>query len=369
MIIDWIKCPIYTGNIRRDKGQAFQGVPMLNKELYARLEAEFGRVKILKENQKPTYDKEPTSNGWKITKVYESGEEFYVCCPFCSDTRFRLAIPHFYGLRLKSGNSTIQFPTYAWCFNETHCLANFQKAKDLRRVILQGDMPLLMRRTYNKKATSTTKKIVFPKNLQRFPDLPESNQGKQYLRSRGYNIDFLDTVGFRWVPEDPHPIVEKSIFIPIFDHNGELVGGQCRLPHQVEGNFPPKYYTLPNSTLSKTLYNLWRVRGDIVVVTEGVFDALSLNRLGVGVLGSHISKTQTDLLAQKDIVIFALDPDIYDEPSKKRNFLDTAETLQNKRVIIEHAQIPEGEDPDSLTPNTRWSIIENALQRAIERQS
>ncbi len=340
---------------------------MLNEELHARLKQEFGHVKVSKEGQRPTFDKKPSRRGWKVTKIQDSGEEYQVCCPFCNDTRYRLYIPHTYGLRLKEGDTETRFPTYAKCFNED-CLSNLRNAKDLRRVVLKGEVPMLMRRTYESKVTKTTKKVVYPKKLERFPELPESNKGKRYLRSRGYDLELLDSVGFRWVPENPHPIVEESIFIPIIDHNMEVVGGQCRLPYAVEGNFPPKYYTLPNSTLSTTLYNLWRVTGPVVVVTEGVFDALALGTLGVAILGSHLSQPQIKLLAKKDIVLFALDPDVYDEPAKRENVHTAIDTLQNRGTIVEKVDIPEDEDPDSLGQKRLWTIVEDALKQAKGRQ-
>ena len=94
-----------------------------------------------------------------------------------------------------------------------------------------------------------------------------------------------------------------------------LTDDECeamRLPKKDDGTWdlPMKYFTAPGFDKSRFLYNSINARRfDYVVVTEGVFDAMSVGPCAVSLLGKNASDHQVQMLsAYWKEVILLLDP-------------------------------------------------------------
>ena len=120
-----------------------------------------------------------------------------------------------------------------------------------------------------------------------------------------------------------------SIIIPILDNKNKMIGWQSRLlynpdelteeecelngwPLKISGRRkrPPKYMTMPGYKKSKMLWNINNaVSSDLVVVCEGVFDAVKVGRCGVAAFGKELSDEQLRIIKTNwKYVILLLDP-------------------------------------------------------------
>ncbi len=152
------------------------------------------------------------------------------------------------------------------------------------------------------------------------PDAPDP--GRLPL---GYTTDFTTRFGARVLRHlrtdrhlDPLTIVTYEIgyaelgpcagriIIPLHDVNGLRVGWQARA--FARPNDRLKY--LSPTGMPPVLFNASRVH-DVVVITEGPFDALRLPEFAVAAIGKDWSDTKTALVLQlrPRTVIVALDPD------------------------------------------------------------
>lgn len=134
-----------------------------------------------------------------------------------------------------------------------------------------------------------------------------AQQAIQYLLNRGLSPQHIKSYG--WGLIDKYP---DYVFVPLII-NKELRGWQGRLFKNTSYKKPIKYYTLPAGTaLHEILFNFDNVRYfSKVVVTEGVFDAISVGLQGTATFGKTLSQTQKLLLAKNKFkkIIFAYDRD------------------------------------------------------------
>ncbi len=168
-------------------------------------------------------------------------------------------------------------------------------------------------------------------------------------------------MGFRYCPKDDRKLVRERIFIPIMDRNLELLGAQMRIPREVDGKFPPKYFTLTDTRLGSVLFNFWRAqKEDVVVVTEGVFDALRVGKQGVASFNCHLTKQQKDKLLDRDVVVFGYDPGFKDSSTAKRSYEQRVRQLKTAGVEVREMNLPDGNDPADLTQEELQQRIRNA---------
>jgi DNA primase len=73
---------------------------------------------------------------------------------------------------------------------------------------------------------------------------------------------------------------------------------------------PPKYFTMPGLDKGKIFYNYdWARQSNMVVVCEGVFDAIAVGRCAVAAFGKGLTDEQVNMLrAYWDLVVVLLDP-------------------------------------------------------------
>jgi len=230
-----------------------------------------------------------TPSGWSIFN-----------CPMCSDRRQRAGI-------IKSG-AKISFN----CFNCHHKTGWTpgpilgDKYRDLAKALGATDaeihavkIQLLKESDVFENDFNTTKEYVFksakfkvldlPENASLLEDLNDKHPVKQYAASRGilglYPLLLVDDLKNR-----------KRVTVP-YTYNGDLVGWTGRHIN------PPNKQTAKYIQRVQTgyVFNIDRFadhKREIVIVTEGVFDAILVD--GVSVLGNTLSPEQAHMINRLD---------------------------------------------------------------------
>lgn len=301
----------------------------LNDKLVRALIRDFGDVKIAKEGEAMIYKMapDPITGGTHVV-IQHSGEEYRICCPFCSDTRYRLWINHRW-------NTTDPITKYYFgvghicCFNDS-CDINQYAPKDARRKchdLLVKQMKPYMRRGMGLQPKATKKREVkavkLPPKCIPLDTLPDNHPAVVYLRDeRGYD-PYAKAVEWQlqYCPEDENPLVGNRIIIPI-TYNGMLVGWQARyIGDSPPSDNIPKYYTMPGTPKNQVLYNYDRAKATrFGVIVEGATDVWQVGRQGVAFLGNSISPQQTRIVTstwgQTGICVL-VDPDLITKPRKR----------------------------------------------------
>jgi hypothetical protein len=181
--------------------------------------------------------------------------------------------------------------------------------------------------------TPLPENVSLPGMMMRLVHLEDDHPAAVYLNRRGFDLQELDDVfGVRYCHEGrafAHGLFNTSntLVFPIWQ-DGELVGWQARLLYTPEemsedemevmgflrdsdGDFikPPKYWTNPGLPKGRVFFNFdWAKMSDLVVVTEGVFDAMAVGRCGVATLGKGVTQNQINRLKEWPLVVLLLDP-------------------------------------------------------------
>jgi len=323
---------------------------MLNPALFARLKSVFGTVKVSNHGIEAgiDYSSDPPV-------IISSGEEYRVCCPFCGDRRFRLYFSYLYGQVVDTGKTRIRFGHLAHCHNED-CLSVKENRTKLSELLNQESwIPITVANTEPQQPRSVSP----PKNLLPLSALGETHPAIEYLRSRDFNIYYLESKGFAYCPFDPDmAIMSGRIFIPIYDLYGNLIGGQGRLIYASDPVLP-KYWTLPGSRLQRSFYNIQSAVGkDFVVVTEGVFDALRIGDHGIAMLGKTLGPYRWQLLTSlwKKIVLMP-DPDVDED-----DLLPENQKTALQRIGVEVHFVRLSSDPADISSLEIWQILRQVLQ-------
>ena len=177
------------------------------------------------------------------------------------------------------------------------------------------------------------------------------------LKDRGLNLETINHFGVGYCSGG---IMRGTIAIPVHDELGNLVAyaGRRLKPSDIEewGK-----YKLPKGFRKElVLFNFHRVKelaqeqGAIVV--EGFFSAFKLYQAGlqnvVATMGCELSDRQAELLSQAKDVIVLFDGD--------QAGWSGAEAVREKlagRVPVRIARLPEGVEPDDLTPKAlQWLV-------------
>lgn len=247
--------------------------------------------------------------------IKESGEDFKVsssnryeyalCCPFCieqgesQDSRYRL------GINIQSGLSH--------CYNCSWRSGSVRKtAKELSRVfgITLGRKRLLGAENVTNEAANPVavpSPTGLPMEYEPFTDSTDmvEKKARAYLRSR--NISLLQIVKHK-IGYAAAGTMSWRILFPVMDANKQVFGIVGRSFGKTTG---PKYLNSPG------LKMLWgtHVAGKIAIISEGITDALQVeralysttnNHVSLARLGSTITNAQLAQLKQyeKVIIIF-----------------------------------------------------------------
>lgn len=217
-------------------------------------------------------------------------------CPMCSDTRKRA------GIRQTGGKISFN------CFNCSYTTGWApsprlgSKFKDLAEKLgantqsIHQAVLLLMKYSDILEESENTdyvysalkfEPITMPESVQLVEDLADDHEIKQYAKSRGllghYTLLHFDVFPYK-----------RRIIVP-FTYGGELVGWTGRHVNPPDKETPKYFHSLP----AGYVFNIDRyvdTPRDIVIVTEGVFDAILVD--GICVFGNTVSAEQAHLISK-----------------------------------------------------------------------
>jgi DNA primase len=202
-----------------------------------------------------------------------------------------------------------------------------------------------------------------------------------WARARGYNARDLITSGLAKTRDDAEraPVESSSaydrfrgrIMFPICNDIGEVIAFSGRLLKDVEGT--AKYLNSPETPLFRkgsVLFGLHKTKRALIeancaIVCEGQLDLISLFEAGitnvVAPQGTAFTENQARVLKRfVNEVVLCFDADAAGQKAGERS-LDAL--LQND-LIVRMAEIPAGEDPDSLVRREGKEAFESRVARA-----
>lgn len=348
----------------------------LNQDLYNALMRAFnGEVRVSNEGQpfiaRVSRDMSFKSGG-RLT-VEQRGEHYQVCCPFCGDRRFRLSINHRWDTEY-NGNKLSHL---IHCFHE-NCEEEITFYSEFKKRLQYvgseakvADVPAPQ--------IELAKPMGLDGKFTLVNDLPTMHAAVRYLRHRNYDETELGKVwDISWCEYNsvlPH---NNRLFFPIYDEvdgKKQLVGGQAHWMDLITLNGTPpkregvKWYTLPGSKVSQVLYNGYRAykQKDIVVITEGAFDAMRVGKdYGVALFGHNVSYRQKQLLwdhwgRHDGMAVLALDEDVY--AGKDAKEVAEIEAWFKRWKYFRSLRMPKGVDIGDLTTADAWDMINKELAK------
>lgn len=335
---------------------------VLNVTLYRRCVEVFDRVRVTNAGESRICC-DVGHPGSPSQRVVQQGEYYVVCCPLCSDTRYRCYINHMYGTEGTKG-----FPQthLVHCFNDG-CPLSLSKPEAFQRMrdILLGYKLYDFRRATirpGKAVNPLAKCRMFPGSCTPVGELPADHTACEYLQSRGFDPKELQKwFDVRWCTTSENWLARDRIIIPIY-HVGRLVGWQARPPFDLDSWKTvryPKYYTASGTPKRSVLYSLDLAKQfRSVVVTEGATDVWRFGGPAVAVLGAGLTQSQIDLLSTNfsaGAAVLMFDADILDNPKTaehrhaRTEAIAAAGVLQNRLAggccIVSP---PAGWDPGSM---------------------
>ena len=226
---------------------------------------------------------------------------------------------------------------------------------------------------------------------------PSGRTAREYLLSRGISEEEWERWGLGYAPDrwdsllrglshlGPSTLEELGLVVRgergYYDRFRDRVmftlrDGQGRpvaFAGRILGEGGPKYLNVPNTPLftkGTLLYGLdlakeaIRRRGRAILV-EGYTDVISMHAAGypeaVGSMGTALTEAQARLLARyTDRVVIAYDRDAAGSAASLRGMV----ILREAGLRVEVAQLPEGEDPDSLARTQGQGAVEEVLEGA-----
>jgi hypothetical protein len=273
---------------------------LINPMLFAKLQAVFGedRVKLQAENVpiESWHEKHIREGKVRVRlRKKKSGEEYFMCCPFCTDTRHRLSVNHMWG-KVDPQNGTKNL-WLAQCFNND-CLADYEtRLKFFHRV--KDAVPVNVAKKQQPKKREKIK-VGWPGAMWNVTDI--CNNGSKhvivdYLSSKlltpstlgeQYNLAYCVDSKFRYAGQ--------RLVVPIY-LDGKMVSYQCRSLDADRPKKVPKWWTCPDTTVADFLYNFDVAKEfSTIGIVEGPPDVWGLGKQSVGVFKNKLSDDQMSLL-------------------------------------------------------------------------
>ncbi len=176
---------------------------------------------------------------------------------------------------------------------------------------------------------------------------------QNYIKELNLDREALKELGL--INDRGKEFFSKRLIIPIFNHSGKVVAFAGRL---LEKSDLPKYINSPESSIFKkgsTLFGFYQARDSIlrekkVVIVEGYFDVISLHQCGiktaVAPMGTSLTESHAKIIRRyTEFPILAFDGD---NAGRKATVRSAGIFLQlGLEPFV--CQLPEGEDPDSLS--------------------
>ena len=327
----------------------------LNPDLYDLLLKRFGVVKVTNQGQRRiiTTIPNPICNRPPIS-VNSGGEHYYVNCPYCNDSRQRLAISYMWDTQDEKGRK--RGTGLIHCFNEDCDTSSFELEL---RLYNKDDIPVIRNKPINsEKQTGLLTEVTLPGKCVPLKDLYDQHPARVYLKGRNFDpLELGAKWGLQFCTSHPNPMIDNRIIIPIYWQK-KLVGWQAR----AIGKSSVKYFTMPGLAKSSMLFN-----GDVAftkkfgVIVEGVFDAFRVGDHAVALLGkttSHIQRTYIQSAWCNGAVCVLLDADAQADIDKAVQLLRPS----SFKGGIFSVRLPDGKDPGSTDHETLWQLITSAAR-------
>ncbi len=336
--------------------------------LYKALCKRFKEVRISNEGEgfvaayhsKDSQDGGPRHISVTIAKY---GESYKICCPFCTDTRFRMSICHRWASYDTKAGRNLYYLIH--CYNED-CHKKPGAGQYLERLVFgrSSEKRILDLIPAEKIITPRSFKAELPGPVRRLDQLPIDHRARYYLMSRNFDPDLLGkALDVSYCPEAKreYPLASNRIIIPI-KMEGKLMGWQARYVGDKEDWKKariPKYYNLSNMPKRSMLYNYdIAIKQNLVVICEGPMDAWRVGKPGVAIMGRTMSYQQKDLVIKHwrdGLVLIMLDKDA--EPEAYAIHDQLKSLVRNVKVI----KIEGTKDPGSMTEDEVWDTITSQL--------
>ena len=199
---------------------------------------------------------------------------------------------------------------------------------------------------------------------------------KEALLARGFTEDVLIEAGLLIAPEDGGASYDRfrnRVMFPITDRRGRVIafGGRTL------GESRAKYLNSPETPVfhkGNVLYNLGSARqaaheAGVVIVTEGYMDVIALHRAGfkhaVAPLGTALTEAQiAELWRLAPEPVLCLDGDNAGRRAAQRA-AERALPLLQPGKSLRFAELPGGDDPDSLLASEGPSALQRVLDAAL----
>jgi len=251
------------------------------------------------------------------------------CCPYCNDNGFHLGVP-------LTG-------THAFCWRcGSHPLDKvLMELTGLSWYELNNAM---MDYDGSSSLLSVPKKVALGTKIE----LPEGSMEevhRKYLKRRGFNPDELNrdygVYGTGMLGDWKYRII-----IPIYDKDGELVSFQGR-DYTNKQVLRYKTLSVEESVVNPkfVLYNENKVKGNVLGVCEGVFDALNMGPPFVATLGTMTTEVQCRKIAIYEKAYIMFDP----EDSAQERAIKLAEKVAALGGHPEVIDIGGNNDPGSIS--------------------
>lgn len=327
---------------------------MRNPQLYNILKQAFGRVRV--QNQGVPY--KYTVRDGAVFRIH-SGEEYCVCCPFCGDTRFRLAVNHMFGVMLPEGIRVIHA---AHCWNENCAvigklleLVGSADAVSECAVSVNTSTPV----NWEDLAVENNKNYKRLEKVIPVDKLSVEHPAYKYLVSRKLDPALCYKYFKLLYCSKGSFLSERRIIFPV-TFNGLTVGYQARgiLGHtyDVESKHVPKYYTCKGFNKSYFVYNYDNAKNfNFVVVVEGPVDVLKFGLPAVAIMGKSLSEMQARLIVDTwEGPIY-----LYGDPGFANDWQSNLERLQGCVVNRQRCMlyVPEDRDAGATPSRELWDCI------------
>lgn len=146
---------------------------------------------------------------------------------------------------------------------------------------------------------------------------------------------------------------KKRMIVPSFDRSGDL---NYFVGRAIWSSQFPKYKN-PSAPRNKIVPFESTINWDWpVVIVEGPFDAISVRRNAIPILGNKLPDRVKSKIFINEVphVYLALDADM------RETALDMGEEIMNEGVGVTIVDLPEGEDPDSIGFDGFWKLIKES---------
>lgn len=323
---------------------------VLNPGLFRRLKRHFGTVKVTNQGEamvaRPVYD----HGGQPRLYFDQDGEYYCVCCPYCTDTRYRLYVNHMYGKRDGHGR---RMKFLAICFNEG-CLYEQKHEEDFREILEDTGNFL--------EAAKIKDGVVLPEEARTVQPpgpcitldrLRKNHPARVYLESRDFDVDMLARrYGVSYCRKSHYFLAKNRIIIPVLE-KGRLKGWQARFIGDLDWKGPkrselqPKYFSCPDSQFrSRCLYN-WdkAVEWETLIVVEGPSDVWRFGAMSACCFGNSLTQQQKKRVRTRfrsRTAVLLLDPEEFESKSTKRTIEEFDNVMPGRFCAI---KLPEGTDP------------------------